>query len=645
MNANQSLRDIRRSKPNQLAIGLMLTLHTLLLGYSAWWMSPTLDEPAHIVAGISHWRYGDFSLYRVNPPLVRMIATIPAMVVGNDFKFPELTNVRMGRPEFHLGEDFIHANGSWSLWLTTLGRWSCIPFSWLGALICYRWAKDLYGSAAGLLACGLWCFSPMVLGHAALLTPDAHAASLGALACYTFWRWLRAPTWCHAVSTGLILGLAELAKTTLILLYPIWPLLWLSYRYRERGSMSWRQWCDEAAMLALRMVIGLYVINLGYLGSGSFMQLKEYVFVSELFGRMPSSDENDLWTGSGNRFRQSVLGELPVPLPYDYLMGIDTQQRDFESFGRPSYLRGQFREQGWWFYYAYAALIKTPLGTWGLLLLTIYWRWSQRIRRTLWRDELILLAPAAIIFIVVSSKTGFSHHYRYVFPCLPLVMIWTSQVAAVWSGSARTDGLPGINIINAGGDQSDDELERVALNVRRRSVVLRLLTAVCLAASIASSLWHFPHSLAYFNEAVGGPRFGAEHLINSNIDWGQDLLYLEHWIQNRSNDKPVYLAFDDYLNPFDLGIARIAPWPLKQSPAGDPLSNEPVIPDGYYAISVNQLYEFPWPLRERDGSRYFIDHLPLKALRDMAPIGWAGYSIRIYSADQLQTAYESLEHE
>lgn len=645
MSASKYLSNVKRPNPHQLALVVLLTVHTLLVGYEAWGMSPTLDEPAHIVAGISHWRYGDFSLYRVNPPLVRMIATIPAMLVGYDFEFPVLASAPMGRPEFHLGEDFIHDNGRWSLWLVALGRWACIPFSWLGVVVCYHWAKELYGKGAGLLACCLWCFSPMVLGHAALLTPDAPAAALGALACYTFWRWLRVPTWQRAISTGLILGLAELTKTTLILLYPIWPLLWLIYRWSERGSMPWRRWRDEVAMLALRMVIGLYVINLGYLGNGSFVQLKEYTFVSELFGSAPGADQNDRWTGSGNRFRQSVLGEFPVPLPYDYVMGIDTQQRDFENFGRPSYLRGQFQEQGWWYYYAYAALIKTPLGTWGLILLAIYWRWSQRIRSPLRHDELILLAPAAIIFIVVSSKTGFSHHYRYVFPCLPLVMIWTSQVGAVWSGSARTDGRPDINSFNAGGDQPDDVFERVALHDRKRAVVLRFLTAVCLAASIASSLWHFPHSLAYFNEAVGGPKYGAEHLINSNIDWGQDLLYLEHWIKNQSQDTPVYLAFDDYLNPFDLGIARIAPWPLKRSPDDDLLPNQLVIADGDYAISVNQLYEFPWPLRERDGSHYFIDQRPLKSLREMQPIGWAGYSIRIYSADQLQTAYESLEHE
>ena len=50
------------------------------------------------------------------------------------------------------------------------------------------------------------------------------------------------------------------------------------------------------------------------------------------------------------------------------LSRIDVQRRDFESFGRTSYLRGVFRDHGWWYYYLYALAIKVPLGTWLLAL-------------------------------------------------------------------------------------------------------------------------------------------------------------------------------------------------------------------------------------------------------------------------------------
>ncbi len=173
---------------------------------------------------------------------------------------------------------------------------------------------------------------------------------------------------------------------------------------------------------------------------------------------------------------------------------------------------------------------------------------------------------------------------------------------------------------------------------------LSVLVVGCSLWTLTSSLWHYPHSLAYFNELAGGPRRGAEHLLNSNIDWGQDLLHLERWIRSQPGNEPVFLAFDNYYNPFVLEIPRIAPWPLRSGHKavleGKPNDNVLTIPEGYYAISANQLYEFPWPLRDRDGTQYHLDLRPMEALRAMEPVGWVGYSIRIYTASQMTAAYQ-----
>jgi hypothetical protein len=597
---------------NLQLLGFILVVHVVLLVLNAVWMSPTLDEPAHVVAGISHLRKGDFSLYRVNPPLIRVVAAIPAMLAGYEMDFPNVLNDSVSRNEFRLGEQFVSQNGRRVLWLVTLGRLACIPFSVLGAMTCFYWGKDLYGGGAGLLACGLWCFSPLVLGHAALLTPDAPAAALGTLACYTFWLWLKQPTWQRTFATGLILGLAELSKMTLILFYPMWPVLWIVYRWSERSTMTFSRLRSEAAMLIARMLIGLYVINLGYLFVGSFVPLKDFVFRSEMLGAMGDQ------FSSGNRFKDSWLGEIPVPLPYDYVLGIDHQQHDFEHFWGPSYLRGQFQQHGWWYYYLYALLVKTPLGTMGLLILVFDCRLRRLLAQPAFRDEFVLLVPALFIFVVVSSKTGFSHHLRYVFPCLPLAFVWIGQVA---QAAARDSRLRGNDRI-------------------RRSAIVKSLVIGCSFWTLGSCFWHYPHTLSYFNELAGGPRNGAEHLLNSNIDWGQDLMHLERWICNQSESEPVFLAFDNYYNPFGLEIPRIAPWPFRrESKANSDSPPTTTIPAGFYAISANQLYEFPWPLRDRNGSRYHLDTRPLRALRALEPVGRVGYSIRIYSASQMKAAY------
>jgi len=97
---------------------------------------------------------------------------------------------------------------------------------------------------------------------------------------------------------------------------------------------------------------------------------------------------------------------------------------------------------------------------------------------------------------------------------------------------------------------------------------------------------------------------------------------------------PVFLAFYNYFNPFDLDIEGIQPWPIRRDEPG-----EQSVPEGVYAISVNLLYESPWSVRDRDGRPYRIDNRPMAYLRSVEPLGWAGYSIRIFSAQQVRDAY------
>lgn len=498
----------------RVVLGLLL-MHTGLLMYSAYVHSPTLNEPGHLVAGLSHWKFGRFELYRVNPPLVRMVAALPVMAVGYEEDWTGFYEGPGARPVFGMGEDFVAANGPRTFFLTMIARWACIPFSWLGAVVCYLWGRDLYGRPAGLVACFIWCFEPNILAHASLITADAHAAALGLAACYTFWRWLKKPTWAQAALTGVVLGLAELAKTTLILLYPLWPLLWIAYRWQDRASMTARTWGREASMLALRMAIGLYVVNLGYGFEGSLKPLGEFEFVSDLFTGQPQENPQSEIPNpqSINRFADTWLGELPAPFPKNFVLGIDIQQKDFEHYGKPSYLRGEWRDHGWWYYYLYAALIKVPLGLWALggacLLLAVG---GARVTAT--RDTLILLTPAVVVFCVVSSKTGFSEHFRYVLPVFPFLFVWIGGAVSRKSRSIA--------------EKKFDKASQNALMTRRAGRRLggllgRAAPAALLAWLGASSLWIYPHSLSYFNEAVGGPLNGAAHLLGSNLDWGQDL--------------------------------------------------------------------------------------------------------------------------
>jgi hypothetical protein len=195
-------RLLERPPAARFTVGGLLAIHTLLLGYSAYVHSPTLNEPAHLVAGLSHWTFGRFELYRVNPPLVRMVAALPVIAVGYNEDWSGFDDGLGARPEMAMGETLVKVNGERSCFLFMIARWACIPFSWLGAIVCYLWARDLYGRPAGVMACTVWCFEPNILAHASLITSDAAAAALGALACYTFWQWLKSPSWRLAIFAG-----------------------------------------------------------------------------------------------------------------------------------------------------------------------------------------------------------------------------------------------------------------------------------------------------------------------------------------------------------------------------------------------------------------------------------------------------------
>ena len=121
-------------------LAAMLAVHALLLGWGAFLHSPTYDEAAHLPAGIRHWTHGDFELFRVNPPLARMVAALPVLLMRPevDWTLLERPSVPGQRLDFGVGRRFIAANGSRSFWYYSIGRLACVPLSLMGAAVCYR---------------------------------------------------------------------------------------------------------------------------------------------------------------------------------------------------------------------------------------------------------------------------------------------------------------------------------------------------------------------------------------------------------------------------------------------------------------------------------------------------------------------------
>ena len=417
----------------------LLICHGCLLAYEATRMSPTLNEPAHLASGLAHWTFSRFDLYAVNPPLVRMVAALPVLGVGYKENWNDLSQspARYGnREEFIVGEAFVTANGARSLWLIILARWACIPLIMWGGVICFFWSYELWGNAlAGFISLSLWCFDPNILAHGSLITPDCCAASFGLTATYCFWRWLRVPTWCRTSIAGGSLGLALLTKTTWVVMFGLWPLILLYWMFTQRycicifGDDGLK--CNSRTVilkLAVILLIGLYVLNCGYAFDETCTRLGEYKFVSRDLIANGSSGV------PSNRFSGTLLEGIPLPIPKQYILGIDLQKYDFETCNDASYLLGEWKTGGWWYYYLVGLAVKLPHGSQALIafaLLAMFGRYRSRDSRvemlcfdSSMRDICVLLAPPITVLFLVSLQLRFNHHIRYVLPTLGFVFVF-----------------------------------------------------------------------------------------------------------------------------------------------------------------------------------------------------------------------------
>lgn len=343
-------------------------------------------------------------------------------------------------------------------------------------------------------------------------------------------------------------------------------------------------------------ILSLLVLNAGYAFRGVGRPLGAYAFVSRLLGGDPADGAGAYALGrSGNRFRGCFLEVLPLPLPADYVLGIDLQRRDFEA-GFRSYLHGEIRHRGWWYYYLYALIVKIPLGILGLAI----WSFAAWLTgRGASRDEWVLWLPALTVLTVVSSQTGFNHHMRYVLPCFPFVIVSVGKLSRFWGRATPVRGV-GLTVL--------------------------------LIAAIASSMTIHPHYPSYFNEIAGGPAHGHEHLLDSNIDWGQDLLFLKQWLDSHPQARPLGLAYYNYIDPRIAGIHYDFPPPGSDGLfPDDPHRARTFGPQpGYFAVSVNLVQGINCFAPDGHGGLRPIRTDQFAYFRRFQPIAKAGYSIFIY---------------
>jgi hypothetical protein len=519
------------------------------------------------------WKYQRYDIYNVNPPLVRAVAALP-VILFTSAKLSPPPPLNRNRLEFFLGNQFYEANKEDAIFYYRLARIACIPFSIIGVAVCYQWSKSLFGRNAGLASTCLWCFSPNILCWGSTICPDLAATSFGVLAFYCFWIYNGKPSLKSASLSGITLGLCLLTKGTWISLIAIFLIIeFVSVLCNKNQPICSLINFQRLFFILWILSIGIYILNCGYFFEGTFQTGDAYSFKSNLFTSI-------------NKMTGITVNNVPIPLPQEYVYGIDAQRLDFEN-GLDSFLLGKWSKHGWWYYYIICIVVKEPLAfnilfVWSVIL--ICYDIVRQNKRILFYDIIKVLIPIVLIFCFISSQSGFSRHFRYMIPILPFMCIIIGYLFSLH-----------YNIVS----------------------YKKFLPTVLLITYVIASLFIFPHSFSFFNIIAGGPYNGHYFLLDSNIDWQQDLLFLKKW-QQQNHDKfnDIKVAYYGDTPPEYFGIISSGPPFYGRNNQLNITDDNLLGPSsGWFAISVHCLHH------PREDYSYFLKFRPVK---------YVGYSIYIY---------------
>jgi len=395
----------------------------------------------------------------------------------------------------------------------------------LGAFV-YRWAADLAGRSAGLLALFLYVLDPNIVAHAQVITTDMGVTLFGFVAFYCYFKYQTSKSkfqrW-WVIGAGLALGAALATKVSAGLLVPLLALIVVA-----TGRDTWKQRVARTAVLefiALGVVWAMYGFEVG---------------------RVPG---------------------LPVPMPAATHIKIYQSLQQHYAEGHPSFLMGVNSTHGWWYYFPAAFLIKTPLPTLILLAVSVasgVLGWILTRRKM--QDAAYRLQAAGVVWIlglfpvvhfVTALFSSVNIGYRHLLPILPFLFVFIAYCLSRIAYRA----LP------------------VAYHSPGRLVALSLF-----AWYVVGAVTIFPHNLAYFNELAGGPDNGYKWLVDSNLDWGQNLKELKMWLDARGVER----VFISQFSPSRPEVYGLLATMLPPSPRAGPFAPFDPAP-GWYAIGATTL--------------------------------------------------------
>jgi hypothetical protein len=560
------------------------TLYVAMALHGVAHKSGTYDEFVHVTAGYSYWTLDDYRLNPENGNWSQRLVALPLVAEGaGRAAFPSLDQQAWTAGDmWALSDQFFFAPGRDADALLFAARaMVAIVGALLGALV-FFWARSLFGDPGACVALAVYVFSPTMLAHGALATSDVVGAAFFTASLWTVWTVMQRVTpFTLGVSVLTVSGLF-LAKPSGPILVPIAVAMMLvqlasgrviEVRLGRRADVRARG-ARAGVHLAVFAAHALVVFALIW---------ASYGFRYSAFGTATAANDSFLEPWSSILDTPSWSTSLVTwsrdhhVLPEAYLYGFATVTAYARE--RISFLDGSIKFGGSLAFFPYAVLVKTTIPA--LLLVAAVpvvavgrARGGRRIESTapaagVSLYDLTPLIAGIVVYGAFAISSSLNIGHRHLLPLIPAAIVLTGLVGQMAFGSSF-------------------DAKRLRAAGRQRAAALAVL--VLLLWHAGESVWISPNYLAYFNEIVGGPSHGYRHLVDSSLDWGQDLPGLKAWLDEQGlqgpNHPPVYLSYFGTAFPSAYGIdARV----LANFPDREPAHVPGPLAAGTYCFSATML--------------------------------------------------------
>jgi hypothetical protein len=445
----------------------------------------TWDEGIHISAGYAYLTRGDFRWNQEHPPLAKLLTALPLLPLR--LELPVNAPGWQKLDETQMGIDFLYHNRAPADTILMAARGPVMLLSLL-FLIAVAWlVRRRFGAAAALLTTALCAFDPNLIAHARYVTTDYPLTAFFFLATLLWMEYLLDGRARDLLLAALAFGLALLTKFSALLLVPALIALF---------AIRWRQTPDKFssrrailaaaafAVIVLALVTVLYWPETVRAWSGDLPRLASVVKRGNPIGE--SLYRAGRWFG------------LPA---HAFLWGL-SKVADHNRGGHASFLLGMRSDKGWWYYFPFVFAVKSTLAaliaTLGLIAAALMTLWRRSVPSFVW---CALLIPPTIYFLI-SMTSAINIGMRHILPVYPFLYL---AVAVL--------------------------LTQAGIRSYARTAMLLLA-----ALEIGECAWIAPNYLAFFNALSGGPGNGPRYLVDSNIDWGQDVKKLKTWLAAHGTD-------------------------------------------------------------------------------------------------------------